>query len=57
MYLKELKDDNDNRYWQTMMSLNKNNQAFRFAFQDFIEENDKDFQERIAKEMKKKILA
>jgi len=56
-HLNDIKKDNDEKYWDNILKFNKNNAVFRNVFADFIEENEADFQERISKEMKKKIYA
>lgn len=56
-FLEELKVDNQERYWGTLMKLNKDNQVFRLAFEGFLKETEEDYQTRISSQMKKRILA
>jgi hypothetical protein len=55
--LDDLKHTNQTKYWEKMIKFNKDNQVFRIAFDEFIEETEEDYQNRIAKEMKRKIVA
>ena len=48
-YMTKLRDDNQKQYWDTMIKINRDSQAFRFAFTDFIEESEEQYEKRMSK--------
>ena len=57
IFLRGFKKANDKQFWSTLMKLQKNNLAFRTAFQAYLEEDENTYQIRMRQEMKQKIIA
>lgn len=47
-FLKDIKTDNDTRYWDKLIKFNQGNHAFRESFRSFIHESDNAYHSRMA---------